>query len=298
MPANNDRFIEKAFLRNADCIVLDLEDSVPIDEKLNAQGKIKEAIQTVKLGASDVIVRVNNVSSMILEDIDSAIWPGLNGIYTPKVETGEQVQNISAFISKLEEKRDLEMGSIKIGISIETAKGLNNLNGILGSSDRIDSLTLGVEDFSLDTGIEISEDTYNAMLIPRMEILLAARDKKILPMGLMGSIANFSDNQGIEKSARLAYKHGFLGASCIHPANVEALNKGFSPSEAEVKESKNIVNAFEEGLKDGKASINYNGRMIDTPHYEKAKLILDRHEKIEEYERKKKEARELNTQMG
>lgn len=292
MPIHNRRFIEQAYLRNADCIVLDLEDSVPPQEKIKARELVKETIPIVKKGGSDVLVRVNNQDSLLRDDINSSVWPGIDGIYLPKVESVEEVEEIDKLITALEIRRRIKPNSITLGITIETAKGLQQVNEIAKSSGRIDSISLGVEDFSLDTGIHITEDTSQAMLYPRMKVLLAARANKILPLGLMGSIAGFQDLDGIERSAILAYKHGFLGASCIHPSNIEILNKCFSPSQEEVSYSKRVIDKFEEVIEQGKASAELDGRMIDTPHYEKAKQILLRHEKIMEMEKRKLRARE------
>ncbi|MBO0587466.1 CoA ester lyase [Sporosarcina sp. E16_8] len=292
MPANEKRFTEKAYLRNADAIVLDLEDSVSIAEKSSTRKLIQALTVVVSKGGSEVIVRVNNTEDLLQKDIEYSVSPTLDGLYIPKVETVDQLKYIDSLLDELEMKRGIPHGKVKLGITIETAKGYLNVEEIIKASKRIDSISLGAEDFSLDSGMELTNETYNGFLIPRMQMVFVARAYDKLPLGLMGSISDYSDNEIVEKNATLAYKHGFLGASCIHPKNVEVLNRCFSPSMEEIKFSRKIIDTFEVSLDNGKASIKLGDKMIDYSHYRKAKKIIDRHTKIEEFEFKKKAARE------
>jgi len=104
-------------------------------------------------------------------------------------------------------------------------------------------------------------------------------------------MAGFGDNAAFEKLAILSYKHGFLGSSCIHPGNVEILNKCFSPTPEEIEYERKVIDAFEKGVAAGRASVALEGRMIDYAHYEKAKQVLDRSAKIVALEEKKRKAR-------
>jgi len=292
MPANVPRFVEKAYLRNADAIVLDLEDSVPPTEKMAAREQIREWIPVVAKGGSDVLVRVNHTAEWLSGDLGACIWPGIDGVMLPKVESAEQVRDVEQILAELEQQRGIRSGHIKIGIIIETARGVLRAEEIASASSRIDSLTLGAEDFSVDCGMELSDETYHGMLIPRMNLLMAARAYGKIPMGLMGSIAGYTDTESLAKQAKLAYQHGFLGTSCIHPDNVEILNQAFSPSEEDMAYASKVIEAFEASVAQGRASTKLEGKMIDIPHYEKAKRILQRAEKIEELEKKKKRSRE------
>jgi citrate lyase subunit beta/citryl-CoA lyase len=183
------------------------------------------------------------------------------------------------------------VGHIKISVIAETLKGYLHVEEITGASERIDSLSLGTEDFATNTGMELTEDTYNAWLIPRMQIVFVARAYRKLPLNLVGSMAGFTDNAAFEKMAILSYKHGFLGSSCIHPGNVEILNRCFSPTREAIEHSRKLIDAFERSLAAGRASAAMDGKMIDYPHYEKAKQVLARSAKIEALEAKKDRAR-------
>ncbi|MEI7670780.1 MAG: aldolase/citrate lyase family protein, partial [Deltaproteobacteria bacterium] len=182
-------------------------------------------------------------------------------------------------------------GHVKISVIAETLKGYLNVEEVVRSSDRIDCLSLGTEDFATNTGMELSDATYHGWLVPRMQIVFVARAYGKLPLNLVGSMAAFGDTAGFEKLAVLSYKHGFLGSSCIHPGNVEILNRCFSPTQEAIDHSQRLIEIFERSLAAGRASTTLDGRMIDYPHYERAKQILARGAKIEALEQRKNMAR-------
>ena len=292
MPANAPKFVEKAWQRNADAVVLDLEDSVPQAEKAATRELIKSQVQLVGKGGSDVLVRVNHDERWLQADLDAAVWPGVAGIVFPKVESAAEIMTMERRIAELEKERDVPAGQVKISVLIESCKGLLRMDEIAGSSERIDSLTLGNEDFLRDAGIQDCADTFPALLQPRMQLLFTARAYAKIPMGLIGSLANFKATDAFAQSAELAYKHGFLGASCIHPGNVETLNRAFTPKREETEQAQNLIEAFEAAIAQGRASVTHAGKMIDYVHYEKAKILLERDAVIKAFDAKKRKARQ------
>ena len=292
MPANSAKFVEKAWQRNADAIVLDLEDSVPITEKAATRQRIKEQVALAGKGGSDVLVRVNNDSRWLRDDVEAAVWPEVVGIVLPKVESGVELRQVEQQIARLESERGIPTGQIKISVLIESCLGFLRMDEIAGSSERIDSLTLGNEDFLRDAGIQDCADTFQALLQPRMQLLFTARAHGKTPMGLIGSLAHYNDADAFAKSAELAYKHGFLGASCIHSGNVEILNRAFSPTPAETETAGRIIEAFEAAVAQGRASTTFEGKMIDYVHYERAQKLFQRAAAIQAFELKKRQARQ------
>lgn len=291
MPANAPKFVEKAYLRNADAIVLDLEDSIPQTEKLTARSLIKDLVPVVGKGGSDVFVRVNNTAALLEGDIAAAVWPGVAGIIIPKVESAANIQRIERQVAELERQRGVPAGQVKLSVLIESCKGYLRLEEIAAASERIDTLTLGNEDFLWEAGIKETPATQAALLVPRIQLVLTARAYGKAPLGLIGSLANYSDTDAFFASAVLAYQHGFTGASCIHPDNVEPLNRAFSPATAELEHAAQVIAAFEAALAAGRASTKLSGKMIDYVHYEKAKQLIERQQKIDAFELKKKTAR-------
>lgn len=290
MPANAPKFVEKAYLRNADAIVLDLEDSIPQTEKLTARSLIKDLVPVVGKGGSDVFVRINNTAALLEGDIAAAVWPGVAGIIIPKVESAADIRCIERQVAELERQRGIP-AQVKLSVLIESCKGYLRLEEIAAVSERIDTLTLGNEDFLWEAGIKETPATQAALLTPRIQLVLTARAYGKAPLGLIGSLANYSDTDAFFASAVLAYQHGFTGASCIHPDNVEALNRAFSPATAELEQATQVIAAFEAALAAGRASTKLSGKMIDYVHYEKAKQLIERQQKIDAFELKKKTAR-------
>ena len=291
MPANAPKFVEKAYLRNADAVVLDLEDSIPQTEKFTARSLIKDLVPVVGKGGSDVFVRVNNTVDLLDGDIAAAVWPGVAGIIIPKVESAAGIQRIERQVAELERQRGIPAGQIKLSVLIESCKGYLRLEEIAAASERIDTLTLGNEDFLWEAGIKETPGTQTALLVPRIQLVLTARAYGKAPLGLIGSLANYSDTDAFFASAVLAYQHGFTGASCIHPDNVEALNRAFAPAAADLEHAAQVIAAFEAALAEGRASTKLSGKMIDYVHYEKAKQLIGRQQKIDAFELRKKTAR-------
>ena len=290
MPANVRKFVDSAYLRNADTVILDLEDSVPESEKVATRKLIRELIPIAGKGGSEVFIRINNTKELLKGDLEASIWPGASGVYLPMVETGQEVEAVEQIIANLERSRGIPQGQIKISIAVETVRGYLNVQEIAAASSRCDALSLGNEDFALSSGMESSEKTATAWLMARMHILYAARAYGKIP--LLGSFTNFRDADAFENHAVLYYKHGYLGASCIHPDHVKTLNKTFSPGPEEIAHSQKVIDAFEKALAVGRASAPLDGKMIDYVHYKIAKKICDRSEQIREFEQKKKKARE------
>jgi citrate lyase subunit beta/citryl-CoA lyase len=122
------------------------------------------------------------------------------------------------------------------------------------------------------------------------KLVTTCKANGIKPMGLLGSIGGFRDLQGFERAASRARQIGCAGASCIHPDQVGVLNRVFSPDPAKVEYARRVVEAFEEGLNRGTASVNVDGQMVDIPVYNRARLILKRAQAIAEVERRKADA--------
>jgi citrate lyase subunit beta/citryl-CoA lyase len=151
---------------------------------------------------------------------------------------------------------------------------------------RAESVSLGVDDYCFSLGLEPSDEALE-LLFPMTMMVIACRARGISPLGIMGTVAEFTNLQRFEDAARRARDLGCSGAYCIHPDQVAILNRIFSPTPAQVIHARKVAAAFEEGLKQGKAAVNLAGRMVDTPVYKQAMLILERAAAVGEVERRK-----------
>jgi citrate lyase subunit beta/citryl-CoA lyase len=286
MPVNQPRFVERAFMRGADAIVLDLEDSVPPQEKAQARTLVKDAIPIAARGGSDVFVRINKATALMLEDLDAAIHPGLTGLSVPKAESAAELHMLDELVGYWEQRRGLPQGSVQYSVAMETAKGILRAEEIAAASPRITGIGAGPEDLALDLGIEATVEG-REFLYAKLRMILVANAVGVLPLGLMGTLADYADLEGLTRSAQEAYRVGFRGASLIHPAQVPICNTAYSPPSELVTWSRRVIAAFDEGVARGTASVALEGRMIDIPLAERAHNLLARAKAIEAKEAKK-----------
>jgi citrate lyase subunit beta/citryl-CoA lyase len=289
LPVNVSRFIEKAHTRGADAIVLDLEDSVPPAEKASARKLVKEAIPLVARGGAEVAVRINNDPALLSDDIDASVWPGLASLSIPKVETAAEIGRLAAQVERLERARGIPAGHVKLSIAIETPTGVLACESIATSSPRIVTMGVGPEDYYLSLGVEPSADGIE-LLYAVSRVVTVCKAVGIQSVGLLGSVADFRDLAAFEGAATRACHLGCEGAGCIHPEQVAILNRVFSPDPERVQYARRAVDAFEEGVRRGTASVNLDGKMVDVPVYRRAQVILERAQAIALLERAKAEA--------
>lgn len=286
-PVNVPRFVEKAHTRGADCLVLDLEDSVPVSEKEAARALVKDAIEKVGRGGSDVSVRINKPIEMAVKDLEASVWSGLTCVSCPKVESAEEVHTLDEVITKLEVARGIEHGTIQMAIAVETAKGVINAYPIASASPRVVTLGVGAEDLCREMGVEVTKEG-RELLYSQSKILIDAYAAGVQPTGLVGvDPFTWGDPEAVYQAAVQSRKLGFKGANCIHPGPIPHLNRGFSPSPEEVDYARRALDAFEEGVRKGTASVNLEGRMVDIATAERCRIILTRADAIAQLEARK-----------
>jgi citrate lyase subunit beta / citryl-CoA lyase len=289
LPVNVPRFVEKAWTRGADAVVLDLEDSVPTAEKASARELVPGSLAIAGRGGAEVLVRVNNDLELLADDIEGAVHPGLDGLSIPKAESAAQIHDIVARIERLERARGLAPGHVRLSLAIETPRGLLAVEEIARASDRIATMSIGVEDYCLELGVEPSADGLE-LLYPVARLVMVCKAVGVQPTGLVGSIAGFRDLPVFEQAAVRARQLGCEGAGCIHPDQVTVLNRVFTPDPARVDHARRVVEAFEDGVRRGTASVNLDGKMVDVPVYKRAQVVMARARAVEETERRKAEA--------
>jgi citrate lyase subunit beta / citryl-CoA lyase len=292
MPVNQPRFVDKAYLRGADAIVLDLEDSVPPAEKGRARAMVKAAIPVAARGGADVFVRINKPVEMMVEDLEAAIHPGLTGLSLPKVESAAEIHMLDELTTYWEKRHEVSQGTVQFSVSVETAKGVMRAEDIAVASPRIASIGAGPEDLALDLGIEATVEGTELLYI-KLRMIVVANAAGVIPMGLMGTLVDYADLEGLARSAAEANRVGFRGAGLIHPLQVPICNEAYAPPPPQVQWSKRVIDAFEEGLARGTASVALDGRMIDIPIVDKAHRVLARANAIAAKEARKAEALRL-----
>ena len=270
VPVTNPRFIEKAPSSGADVICLDLEDSIAPAAKAAARALAAAAIDSIPRGPYSVFVRVNGEHTGLLEgDVAAVVRPGLDGIIISKASSPETVKRVARLVSSLEPSR----GSVAIVPLIETAAGVMASLDILRVSPRVTAAVFGAEDFATDMGIQRTRDGEEVRWA-RAQVAVACHAAGVIPIDTPDP--DYSDEEYLEREMALARSLGYRGKLVIHPTQVAIANRMFAPSEAEIAEARAIVEIFErEGLQQGRAAIPLDGKMIDTPIYERAKRLLE-----------------------
>lgn len=279
VPTNVERFVEKAHTRGADAIQLDLEDSVAPSEKDAARKLVQQAAQKVARGGADVIVRINRPWREALKDIEASVSPRVSALALPKVAGAEHVRMIDEVVSELESEQGMTLGSTRFIAMIETAEAFFRLEEIAFSSSRLAAMTLGGEDFALSVGMQPEPE---GLFYPKMQLLIAARAAGVLPLGFVGSIAEFNDEEKFREMIERSRALGFEGAGCIHPKQVRILNEVHTPPADEVERARKLISAYEEALNTGRGAIEFDGKMIDVPIYQRAVALVRRDEAIRE----------------
>ena len=284
VPANVPRFIDGAHKRGADAIIVDLEDSVPIAERPAARRDLQATAENVARGGADVIVRINRPWRQAMLDLEAAIGPRVQALAITKVDSADHVKLIAEVVSELEAERGMAVGSTKFTAMIETADAWFRMPEIAKADPRIVALTLGGEDFALSVGML---PTAEGLFMPKQQLAIAARAAGILPLGFIGTVADYKDLDAFRETVRRSRRLGFRGASVIHPAQIPILNDEFAPSADEVASARKIVAAYDEAVAAGRGSISVDGKMVDVPVVLRAQEVLAISAAIKEREGKR-----------
>lgn len=274
VPVNVERFVAKAGTRGADGLILDLEDSIAPGDKDSARALVPATIQRLrKESRGDILVRINQPLELAVRDLEAAVQPAVAAILVTKAEGPEHLRLLDELVSRLEAKRGLPEGGIRFMALVESPAAVLQAYAIAKATPRTVAMSLGAEDYATAVGGKPSEDL---LLMPKQQILQAARAAGILPMGTIGTLADFSDIPAYERMVRRSAAFGFAGSSAIHPTQVPVLNKGFSPSPEEVSEAEQMVALDAKARAEGRGSFQIDGKMIDIPVVDRAKALLAR----------------------
>jgi citrate lyase subunit beta / citryl-CoA lyase len=281
VPVNVEKYVEKAHTRGADCIQLDLEDSVPASEKDKARTLVPAAAARVRRGGADVVVRINRPDAMAERDLDAAIGADVNGIAVTKAESPAHLRRLDDVVSRLERQRGLPEGHTRFIAMIETPGAFFEMPAIACSVPRLAAMNIGGEDFALETGMEPTEKT---LLMPKQQMIFAARAGGLMPLGFIASVAAFGDWEAFGRMVRRSRQFGFMGAGCIHPGQVPIVNKEYCPSAEEAAYARRVMEENAKAEAAGRASFAIDGKMIDVPVVLRAQRLLARLAAIEERE--------------
>ncbi len=262
IPGNNPGMLRDCHIYGADCIMLDLEDSVSIYEKDSARFLVYHALRTLDYGDVEILVRINSLQDGGVADLEAIVPLGKAIIRLPKTETPEDVLACEREIARIDAAHGLEVGSTGMMAAIESAEGVLNALAIARSSSRLIGLALGAEDYVTDLKTTRSVDG-TELFFGRSMILHAARAAGIAAIDCVYS--NVNDEDGLVQQTKLIHTMGFDGKSIINPRQIEPVHRVFTPTQKDIDQAVAIICALEEARAKGSGVISLNGKMVDRP---------------------------------
>jgi citrate lyase subunit beta/citryl-CoA lyase len=279
VPGNTARMLDKAVVLKPDAFILDLEDSVPIDEKANAREVTASYLEKFAATGQPVIPRVNSLDTGLLEaDLEAIVGPHVFGVSVGKIDTPAHVHEVTRILQRLEIKTGLTIGTIKLLPWIESASAIVHVYDICRASSRIVGVALGAEDFTNDMEIERRDDD-RELAFARSAISIAARAAGVLALDT--PFFSFRDTDALRENTQTSRSNGFRGRFAIHPAQLDIINEVFSPSADEIQHARDVIAAFDEAAAQGRGSTSLDGKVVDVPVVKRAQALLDLAETME-----------------
>lgn len=273
LPGANERALEKAKTLPADALILDLEDAVAPDAKLEARKRVCDAVSQNAYGTREVAIRVNGLDTpWHADDITAAVEAGPSAILVPKVNSSAEVHAIERSLAKAPEHTTM-------WAMIETPVAMLHAEEIARESERLTVLVMGTNDLAKELHAEHVPG--RAPLLGGLSLaLLAARATgKVIVDGVYNDVRDLA---GFEAECLQGRQFGFDGKTLIHPGQLEPCNRIFAPSDAELAQARKIIEAFDEARRDGRGVVTVDGRMIENLHVESARRTLALASAIEE----------------
>ena len=281
VPADSPRKLERALGAGADALIIDLEDSVALERKVEARLAAAEYLLAARRAAaqSRLYVRVNALDTpFAADDLAAIIAMRPDGVMLPKARGGDDVRALDEAITALEAAAGVRDRPTRIlPLITETAISLLNLASYPGSSDRLSGLTWGAEDLAAELGAATNRDLATGHYTSPFRL---ARDLCLFTAAACGVPAidtvftHFRDPDALASEAAEAARDGFSGKLAIHPDQVAVIHAAFTPRPDDVARARAIVAAF--AMAGDVGVVALDGRMIDRPHLKWAERVLQR----------------------
>lgn len=274
MPGDDFHKIQKSTSLGVDCICMDMEDGVALNQKEEARQTIAKALRELDFGRSERLARINGVGTGLEEaDLEVVLPFHPEGIVIPKVETGKQIRHISSRIGELEMANGIEFGTIGLIAIVESALGIVNLPEIASADQRLSALVFGAEDLAGDLGAVRTTAGWE-VFYARSAIVCFAVANNLQAIDMV--YVDYLDEAGLRQEAIQGRQMGFSGKQVIHPNQVVPVQDSYTPDEAAVAEAMALMAEFEARQSRGIGAFAYRGKMVDAPMIRSAERVLER----------------------
>lgn len=279
VPAHNQKLLDSSLRRDADVLLLDIEDSVPPCDKQIARDNIKEFVKRSDAQGKLVFPRVNDrESGELLKDLYQLTIEGIAGFMYPKSTQKEDVYFVGKLLETIEYEKHIPVGTFKLIPLIETTGAIVNIKDICTACHRVVAVAFGCEDYVTD--LQGKHDTEgDSIFFARNMIVNAARATSVIPIDTVHIMVH--DLEDLEKNLILSKNLGFEGMLVLNPKELPLCHKYYSPSEEEVAWAKEMVTLADEVQKEGKGVAVKDNKFIGPPMVKMAKRILEKQGLIE-----------------
>jgi citrate lyase subunit beta/citryl-CoA lyase len=274
VPAHNETLIESALRRDADVLLLDIEDSVqPIENKQIARDNIIKYLKAGKFDNRVVFPRVNDrESGHLLQDIYQLALEGVDGFLYPKAKKGEDIYFFGKLLETIEYEKKLPRHTFKIIALIETPGAVMNIQDICTACpERLVGVAFGCEDFMTELGGQHDSEG-QSIFTARAMIAMGAKANNVVPIDTVH--IKVHDLEDLEKNLILSRKLGFEGMLVLNPKELPLVHQYYSPSEEQVQWAKEMLKLSEEAVKQGKGVAMKDNKFIGPPMVKMAMDIL------------------------
>ncbi len=267
MPGSNARALEKARSLPADALILDLEDAVSPDAKVQARERIVATVSQGGYGYREVIVRVNGLNTPWGRDDVAAIATcGADAVLFPKVEAPEQVLEAVAALDAAGAPAELP-----VWIMAETPRCMLRIDAICAASPRLAGIVMGTSDLAKE--LRARHTPGRLPFLTSLGLCVLAARAYGLDI-LDGVHLDLDDEAGLRAACEQGRDLGFDGKTLIHPKQIDPANEVFAPSQQEMETAEVLIAAWEEARVAGKGVVVVNGKLVENLHVEEAQRVL------------------------
>lgn len=278
VPAHNQKLLDSSLRRDADVLLLDIEDSVPMYDKQTARDNIKNFVIRPEAQGKLIFPRVNDrESGELLKDLYQLTIEGITGFMYPKSTKAEDVYFVGKLLETIEYEKQIPVGTFKLIPLIETAGAIVNIKEICTASPRVIAVAFGCEDYVTDLGGK-HDVKGESIFYARNAIVNAARSTGVLPIDTVH--IKVHDLEDLERNLILSKNLGFEGMLVLNPKELPLVNSYFAPSEEEVSWAEEMVKLTEEAKAEGKGVAVKEGKFIGPPMLKMAEKIILKHQQI------------------
>lgn len=278
VPAHNDKLLDSALRRDADVLLLDIEDSVqPAGNKQNARDNIKKYLAEGKLENRIVFPRVNDrESGHLLQDVYQLTLKGITGFMYPKAQKGEDIYFFGKLLETIEAEKNIPRYTFKIIALIETPGAVINIQDICTACpERLVAVAFGCEDFMTELGGK-HDDKSDSIFTARAMIAMGAKANKVIPIDTVH--IKVHDLEDLERNLIIGRNLGFEGMLVLNPKELPLVHKYYSPTEDEISWAKEMLQLSDEAVANDQGVAVKDNKFIGPPMVKMAKNILRKYE--------------------